>query len=596
MSKSEKKTKKKVSAFQTTLSRTWSAGTPLLRIETLEYDVVTSEIISLCKELPGANVFEITAFRGVQRLYPPNDKTSEVTGRVIRSLTPDKPEKDASPFAGMVPSGVDTTLVKTIRAMSALPNVEELGDNDDPAPVFIIVPDIHQVERNPQVISAIRAWKDFAAGDHFVLVGLTFPKAVPPTELQHLWSYETYDLPDTAKLYYTLGEIDVNTVDNKEPISAIKYLNDQEKERNKNKGKDKKEDEDIAYRVADAGRGLTLEQFRATVGRHMVDGSLTPGAVWEAKRRVINLKGYVDAVMPDIEKDGGLDRLGGLEGVKRYSSKLLRRWMDKEVKESPKGVVLLGPPGTAKSRFGFYFASQMGLPFVKIDLGRLFGGLVGDTERNTSEALSLINALAPCVACFDELEKMTPGRSSGTLDSGVGNRMLSALLNWFSDRPDNGVFVIGCANDLDGVHPALLRAERFDGTFFVDLPNKKAQEKIWELYKDLFDIDDAVPRADLVEDWTGAEIRSCCRLAHSLGLSLEEVATTNVVPISKSNPELLPSMRKGANGKYLCANTGSIYESGEKANQPARRKAQSVKVEKPVPDDDDDFGDDEDDE
>lgn len=583
MSKSEsKKNRRKVSAFQTALSRTWSAGTPLLRISTLEYDVVTNEIISLCKELPGANVFEITAFRSVQRLYPPDDKSGDVQGRVIRSILPKtEGDKNANPFAAMVPSGVDTTLVKTIRGMSMLPATEELGETDDAAPVFIIVPDIHQVERNPTVISAIRAWKDFAAGDHFVLVGLTFPGAMPPPELQHLWTYDVYDLPDTAKLFQTLGEIDVNTTDDKEPISAVEFL--------EKKAKEKGEEAGIAHRIADAGRGLTLEQFRATVGRHMVDTSLTPGAVWEAKRRVINLKGYVDASMP---RSTGLDNLGGMDGLKKYATTLLKRWMDKEVKESPKGVVLIGPPGTAKSRFGYHFAAQMGLPFVKIDLGRLFGGLVGDTERNTSEALSLINALAPCVACFDELEKMTPGRSSGTLDSGVGNRMLSALLNWFSDRPDNGVFVIGCANDLEGVHPALLRAERFDGTFFVDLPTPKAQTKIWDLYKEEFDIDDDTPR---VEDWTGAEIRSCCRLAHSLGLSLAEVAETNVVPISKSNPELLPNMRKGASGKYLCANTGSIFAT-DKAQQPARRKAQSVKVEKQVRDDDDDDGDDEDDE
>lgn len=567
-SKSEKKNKRRVSPFQMSLSRTWSAGTPLLRISTLEYDVVTNEIISLCKELPGANVFEITAFRGVQRLYP-GDGKDEAQGRVIRSILPKIEDgKNVNPLMAMVPQGVDTTLVKTIRGMSQLPAPEELTEHDEAAPVFIIVPDIHQIEKNPQVISAIRAWKDFAAGDHFVLVGLTFPGAMPPPELQHLWSYDVYELPDATKLYHTLGEIDVDTTssESRQPRSAVEHL--------------EAEEEGLAHKIADAGRGLTLEQFRATVGRHLVDRSLTPGAVWDAKRRVINLKGYVDAEMP---KSSGLDNLGGMQGLKDYATTLLRRWMNKEVKESPKGVVLLGPPGTAKSRFGYHFAAEMGLPFVKVDLGRLFGGLVGDTERNTSEALALINALAPCVACFDELEKMTPGRSSGTLDSGVGNRMLSALLNWFSDRPANGTFVIGCANDLDGVHPALLRAERFDGTFFVDLPSKKAQEKIWELYMAEFDIDDKIP---YVEDWTGAEIRSCCRLAHSLGKSLAQIAETNVVPISRSNPELLPNMRKEASGKYLCANTGSIFTI-DKAQQPARRKAQSVKLEKQNHDNDD---------
>lgn len=566
MAKSDKKTKKIISAFQSTLSRIWSAGTPLLRVSTLEYDVVIGEIVSLCKELPGANVFEITAFSGVRRLFPSDDKSNgDVQGRVIRAILP-KPadEKNSNPLLAMVPAGVDVTLVKTIRTMSALPASEELGDDDAPAPVFIILPDIHQIERNPQVISAIRAWKDFAAGDHYVLVGLTFPGALPPPELQHLWTYETYDLPDATKLYHTLGEIDVNTVDSRETKSAVAHLG-----------------ETVARQIADAGRGLTLEQFRATVGRGLVDSSLSAGAVWDAKRKVINLKGYVDAAMP---RDGGLSNLGGLEGLKTYAKTLLKRWMDQEVKESPKGVVLIGPPGTAKSRFGYHFAAEMGLPFVKVDLGRLFGGLVGDTERNTSEALALINALAPCVACFDELEKMTPGRSSGTLDSGVGNRMLSALLNWFSDRPDNGVFVIGCANDLDGVHPALLRAERFDGTFFVDLPNKEAQKKIWDLYKGEFDIDEKTP---IVEDWTGAEIRACCRLAHSLGRSLAEVAVNNVVPIASSNPKLLPNLREGASGKYLCANTGAVYTQ-DKAHTPARRKAQNVKVQKKNDDDDSD--------
>jgi hypothetical protein len=413
---------------------------------------------------------------------------------------------------------------------------------------------MHQFEKNLNVISALRAWKDFASAEHFVLVGLTLPAALPPHEMRQLWTTEEYALPDIAKMTRLLSEIDVGAGKNGKTV--LEHLE------SKNKGS--------AALVADAGRGLTLEQFRSIMSRHLMTNTLDSGAIWNAKRTIINVDGFLEARMPEPKPASGFHLLGGMTGVKNYSRTLMKRWMDREVLEAPKGVVLLGPPGTGKSRFAYNLAGELGLPYLKVDLGKLFGGLVGDTERNTNTVLNLINALAPCVACFDELEKMTPSRGSGTLDSGVGNRMLSALLNWFSDRPSNGVFVVGCANDLDGVHPALLRAERFDGTFFVDIPSKEARELIWEQYQKAFKIPANMKRPESSE-WSGSEIRACCRLAHTMGFSLEE-ASLRVAGIARSAPDLLPDMRKQANGKYLCAETGIIYTNQTNTPLPGKRR------------------------
>jgi len=127
--------------------------------------------------------------------------------------------------------------------------------------------------------------------------------------------------------------------------------------------------------------------------------------------------------------------------------------------------------------------------------------------------------MAPCVAFIDEVEKAFAGvGNSGQTDSGVSARMFGSFLSWLNDR-ESDVFVVCTANDVSKLPPEFSRAERFDGIFFLDLPSREERQAIWKLYLQKYDLD-AGQKLPSDEQWTGAEIKSCCRLAALLDLPL----------------------------------------------------------------------------
>lgn len=185
-----------------------------------------------------------------------------------------------------------------------------------------------------------------------------------------------------------------------------------------------------------------------------------------------------------------------------------------------------------------------------------------------------------------EVEKALSGGASGqTTDSGVSTRLMGQLLTWLNDRKSD-VYFIATANDISRMPPELTRAERFDGIFFIDLPNKAQRELIWNIYLDMFSsvypaIRDDTSREKIVdEQWTGAEIKSCCRLAAMHRMSLEH-ASRNIVPVAKSSAEVILNMRTRAKDRYLSAEYSGIYDpdaaasftpDGERTNTTAVRR------------------------
>src|SRR5262249_21308363 len=155
------------------------------------------------------------------------------------------------------------------------------------------------------------------------------------------------------------------------------------------------------------------------------------------------------------------------------------------------------------------------------------GSLVGATEANVRQALRVADAMAPCILFTDEIEKGLSG-IGGQGDSGVATRLFGTLLTWLSDH-ETDVFFLATANDVSKLPPEFTRAERFDGLFFLDLPDAKAKDSIWQLYREQYGIPETQARPDDT-DWTGAEVKSCCRLAALLDVPLTQ-ATHHVVPV-----------------------------------------------------------------
>jgi SpoVK/Ycf46/Vps4 family AAA+-type ATPase len=139
----------------------------------------------------------------------------------------------------------------------------------------------------------------------------------------------------------------------------------------------------------------------------------------------------------------------------------------------------------------------------------------------------------------------------------VSARLFGSLLTWLNDH-ESDVFFIGTCNDISKLPPEFSRAERFDGIFFLDLPSVQQKRAIWKLYLDLFQLDSQQPKP-VDAQWTGAEIRACCRLAALLDVSLLEAAQ-NVVPVATTAAESVSRLRNWASGRCLNADApGGIY-------------------------------------
>jgi SpoVK/Ycf46/Vps4 family AAA+-type ATPase len=255
------------------------------------------------------------------------------------------------------------------------------------------------------------------------------------------------------------------------------------------------------------------------------------------------------------------DDLGGLDALKSFCLRALAR---KNPLARPRGLLLVSPPGCGKSFFCKSLGNAVGRPTLTLDVGSLYGSLVGQTEERIRQALRIIDAMAPAVCFIDEVEKALSGvQSSGQTDSGVSARLFGTFLGWLSDHTSD-VFVVCTSNDISKLPPEFSRCERFDGVFYVDLPSAAERQKIWPIH--LRKCGHPVNNAQLPDDrdWTGAEIQSCSRLAALLDVPLKEAAK-NVVPVAVTAAESVERLRAWASGRCLDASRPGIYSRAAEA-------------------------------
>lgn len=309
--------------------------------------------------------------------------------------------------------------------------------------------------------------------------------------------------------------------------------------------------------VLDAAVGLTRFEAEGAFSLSLVrDGCIQPGAIWSIKSQQLKKSGLVSL----HQGNESFAQLGGLDALKSFCTRAMRRQGESNPFKRPRGVLLLGVPGTGKSAFAKALGNETGRPTLTLDIGSLMGSLVGQTESNIRQALKIADAMAPCVLFVDELEKALAGvASSGQTDSGVSARLFGTFLTWLNDH-ESDVFVVATCNDISKLPPEFARAERFDGVFFLDLPGTPQKQNIWEICLPMFELDADQPKPK-TKDWTGAEIRSCCRLASLLRVPLMDAAK-NVVPVATMAAESVGRLRKWASERCLDADSPGIYSSG----------------------------------
>jgi SpoVK/Ycf46/Vps4 family AAA+-type ATPase len=273
--------------------------------------------------------------------------------------------------------------------------------------------------------------------------------------------------------------------------------------------------------------------------------------VWELKTQTLKKSGLLSLHRGTED----FSTLGGLAALKAFCKRALLHPSRGNPLKRPRGVLLLSPPGCGKSQFCKALGKEVGRPVLTLDVGSLMGSLVGQSEERTRQALKIIDAMAPCVAMIDEVEKAFAGMN-GNGDSGVSSRMFGTFLSWLNDH-ESDVFVVCTANDVSKLPPEFGRSERFDGIFFLDLPSRQEKDVIWAIYRDAFQIaSDQIQPDDT--SWTGAEVKACCRLSALLDLPLVQAAQ-NVVPVAVTASESVQRLRSWADGRCLDAERGGIF-------------------------------------
>ena len=267
---------------------------------------------------------------------------------------------------------------------------------------------------------------------------------------------------------------------------------------------------------------------------------------------IIREKGQIikkSSILEIIDFKEKIEEIGGLEGLKEWLSSKAQvfRRLDEAKKfgvDTPKGVLLVGMPGCGKSLAAKASARLFNVPLLRLDIGRLLGKYVGESEHNMRVALKTAESISPCILWIDEIEKAFAGIDQNGGASDITKRLFGQFLTWLQEK-ENTVFVVATANDITAFPPEFLRKGRFDEVFFIDFPNEEERERIFEIHLEkrgkMSDYIDLKELAEETEGYCGADIEEIVKNAVENKFILEteneeekKITTNNLLEATKS--------------------------------------------------------------
>jgi AAA+ superfamily predicted ATPase len=437
-------------------------------------------------------------------------------------------------------------------ARDPLTALEQIDKTDYNNSTIFVLKDFHEIWTNPQIKRKLRSVNQRLKFTKKSIIVTSLSSKIPD-ELKDEAVILEFPLPIATDLEEVLGRI-TQTPGVKINLTGL--------------GREK---------LLQAALGLTTSQAQRVFAKAVVtDGVLDDrgiAMVTEEKKQIIRESEALEffAVTETPDDVGGL-------GVLKEWLRLRERSFTQEAKDyglpSPKGIALIGIPGTGKSLTAKMIGGLWRLPLLRLDVGSLFGSLVGESEERARRALHLAETVAPCILWIDEMEKAL---AHGGLDSGTSTRVFGTILTWMQEKT-SPVFVVATANDISSLPPELLRRGRFDEIFFLDLPTDEERTEIFSVHlkkRRRIPMDfDLAQLAQNSEGYVGAEIEQAIIDAMYIGFNdkRREFTTQDIinalkrqVPLSVSSRETIESLRNWL--REGRAQSASFSESNEAADK-----------------------------
>ena len=332
----------------------------------------------------------------------------------------------------------------------------------------IVLRDFHPFFNDPMVARRVRDLVTLFEGENIKRTVVFLSSVVKiPLELEKDIQVIDFDLPDRDTMVAIVREkAFVGARSRRFGANFKAILDDQNRQRE----------------IAEAALGLTESEARHVLDKTMVrDKEFSIPRILQEKKHIIRKSGILEFYETEID----MNAVGGLTELKGWLEKRKQSFTPDAQAfglPEPKGILLIGIPGCGKSLSAKAIAAAWQMPLLRLDVGKVFGSLVGSSEENMRKAIKTSEAVAPAIMWLDELEKGFSGtKSSGSSDGGTTARVFATFLTWLQEK-SSPVFVIATANDVSMLPPELLRKGRFDEIFFVDLPNSQEREEIFRIH------------------------------------------------------------------------------------------------------------------
>ena len=307
--------------------------------------------------------------------------------------------------------------------------------------------------------------------------------------------------------------------------------------------------------LAEAFRGLPEYEIQSILALALSnDGDIDLSdlhLIAEQKAQMIQKSGILEMV--SVKES--IDDIGGLENLKEWlkqKAKIVKNFDEAKQYgvDLPKGVLIAGLPGCGKSLNAKVAATLFGVPLIRMDMGRLMGKYVGESDQNMRRAIALAEAISPCILWIDEIEKAFAGIGNGGGSGEVTTRLFGYFLTWLQEK-QNLTFVVATANQINRMPAELLRKGRFDEIFYVDLPNEEERRKIFEIHvkkrrpQDLNNIDFS-QLARRSNGYSGADIEGVVKMAIEEGFVQDKlhISTEGILTVLNDTPSLKTTMSK----------------------------------------------------